>query len=110
VSFARQPSIHGASSPDRNGRLAIAIATFACLAGCELRKGEAVIRSNHRDAAVLADRLIAAQESVRRRIARDPCSGGGETCPSKSPAFRNIHAIPGPARGLQGFSSSALYA
>ena len=84
VSFARQPSIHGASSPDRNGPLAIAIATFACLAGSELCKGEAVFRS------------IPAQAE--------------EQLPSKSPAFRNIHAIPGPARGLQGFSSSALYA
>ena len=36
-----------------------------------LRKSEAVFRSNHREAAILAGRLIAAQESERRRIARE---------------------------------------
>jgi len=36
-----------------------------------LRKSEAVLRSNHREAAILAGRLIAAQESERRRIARE---------------------------------------
>jgi len=35
------------------------------------RNGEAVLRSNDREAAVLAGRLIAAQESERHRIARD---------------------------------------
>jgi len=36
-----------------------------------MRNSEAVLRSNHRKAAILAGRLIAAQESERRRIARD---------------------------------------
>jgi len=35
------------------------------------RKSEAVVRSNDREAAILARRLIAAQESERHRIARD---------------------------------------
>jgi glutamate racemase len=47
----------------------------------------------------------------RSAVSRAPPAQAEETtCPSESPAFRNIHAIPGPARGLQGFSSSALYA
>jgi signal transduction histidine kinase len=36
-----------------------------------MRNREAVLRSNHREATILAGRLIAAQESERRRIARD---------------------------------------
>ncbi len=36
-----------------------------------LRKSAAVLRSNKREAAILARRLIAAQESERRRIARE---------------------------------------
>jgi signal transduction histidine kinase len=35
------------------------------------RKGAAVLRSNDLEVAILAGRLIAAQESERRRIARD---------------------------------------
>ena len=60
-----------------------------------LRKSEAVLHSNDREAAVLAGRLIAAQESERHRIARELHDNLGQKLSLLSMEIESLGAHPG---------------